>query len=286
MGEETTMEVTVGELQQMSRFWNESIMQKRKSDSLMGVGLGIIMGAMTVIGLFAMGTETSLFHTFVPTLFVIYGGYRIFAGAAAAKKSKAALKQVGIFGEEKEEILQKTLEEMRKFSGEDEDSFSFMEVMGKARGNQTVLKWKGKFNGDMLTLMKEPKDEIYFLLIDEMSIDVGKKVMHNDGYMQLGRRQAKRAVERGEVVHVKLGNIKEVKLDTSENDHYATARFADREIQGEISAESIRKFEKWKKGEYPQTTENGEPFPIWSFKPKKKSASKPSLDDAMTPAEE
>ncbi len=267
------MEIAVGELQQMSGFWNESIIQKRKSDSSMGIGLGIVVFAMTVIGLFCMGTKTSLFHTLVPSLFVCYGGFRIFTGAAAAKKSKAALEKIRIFGEDKEEIMLKTLEEMTKFSGEDEDSFLFFETLGKSRGNQTILRWKGKFNSDMVTLMKEPKDEIYFLLIDEMNIDVGKQIIFDGGYRRVGKRLAEKGYGEG------IGTIRECKMDTSKNDHYATVRFADREIICEISVESIRKYEKWKKGEYPQTTENGEPFPIWSFKPSKKRVVKPETKD-------
>lgn len=256
------MDITIGELQQMSGFWNESIMQKRKSDSSMGIGLGIIVFSLVIIGLFSMGSETSLFHTFVPTLFVCYGAFRIFIGVSANKKSKASLKKIEIFGGDKEEILEKTLEEMVRFSGEDEDSFIFYEVMGRSRGNQTIIRWKGKFNGDMVTLMKEPRDEIYFLLIEELNIETGKKVMLNDGYMR----------ERGRGDND--GYMKDVKLDTLKNDIHAKVRFADREITCEITVESIGKYEKWKKGEYPQTTENGEPFPIWSLEDRKKGSSR------------
>ena len=273
------MEITVGELQQMSGFWNEFIMQKRISDSSMGVGLGIVLFAMTVIGLFCMGTETSLFHTFVPSLFVFYGGFRIFMGAAAAKKSKSAMEKVRIFGEDKEEIMLKTLEEMVKFSGEDEDSFFLNETLGKTRGNQTILRWKGKFNGDMVTLMKEPKDEIYFLLIDELNIEVGKQIIIDGGYKRVKRKLAEQGLGEG------YGTIRECKIDTSQNDHYATVRFGDREIKCEISVESIRKYEKWKKGEYPQTTENGEPFPIWTFKAKKKKVLNHDVGNTTSPEE-
>lgn len=262
------MDITVGELQQMAGFWNESIVQKRKSESSMGMGIGIILFSLTIIGLFSMGTHASLFHTFVPSLFVFFGAFKVFTGAAADKKSKAALNKIKIFGEDKEEILEKILEEMSKFSGEYENSFFFMEPVGRTHNNQTILRWKGIFNGDMVTLIKEPKDEIYFLLIDELNIEIGKKVAHRARYMQLDKRLGREAALRGEGEG--FGTIRSIEQDTSNYDHYAKVFFADREVKCEISVSSIAKYEKWKKGGYPQTTENGEPFPIWTLADKKK----------------
>jgi len=250
------MKIEIGELQQIARFWNEAIMEKRKADFSMGTGAGIIFITLTIIGLFSLGKYASIAHTLVPSLFGIYGAILIFRGVACNNKSKAAHQKIDNFGKEKAELFRQTLDSMTGIIVErHDDTFKFREVRGKGRGNEKVLDWKGRFNGDLVTLIKEPRDEIYFLLIDELNIEAGKALTYHsdDRIMDVSRPGM-----------YSLDTINEKEEDITRKDRHARFKFMDRDFTGEIPSVSLQRYEKWKKGEYPQTTENGEPVALSS----------------------
>ena len=243
------MKIQVGELQQIAKFRNEAFIEKGKSQSNIGGGAGIIMGGLMLIGLFSMGKHASIVHTIIPSIVVFFGAYKIFSGASSSKKSKAAMEKMNYYGEEKVEYLENAIEEMTSVDGKNaDDAFCFQEVYGSG-GNATIIDWKGKFNGDMVILLKEPRDEIYFLLIDEMEIETGKKAKLTDRESRGDEHLIDKISLRGKLITESDDYLKSLK---------ATFKFSGKKLKGEISHTALEKFKKWKQGSYPVVGGDGE----------------------------